>query len=50
MEADTEGECDLKRMLSTIGLQIASFVVEVLQTGLQIDTKIRREIVLKAQT
>ena len=46
MEADAEGEGELKRVLCAIGLQVAAVIEEVLQAGLNIETNVRREVVL----
>lgn len=50
METDAEWERNLQRMLCTIGLDATAIVEEVLQAGLQVNTKVRREVVLQAKT
>ena len=49
MEADAEGEGELKRVLCAIGLQVAAVIEEVLQAGLCIDAKVRNEVILDAK-
>ena len=48
MEAEADGQGDLERVLCTIGLDVATVIEEVLQVGLQVDTKMRREVVLQS--
>ncbi len=50
MEADAEWQGDAKAMLRAIALDAAAVVEEVLQAGLQIDAKMRREVVLQAES
>ena len=50
MEADAERQGDAKAMLRAIAFNAAAVVEEVLQAGLQIDAKMRREVVLQPDT
>lgn len=49
METDAEGQGDLKWMLCAIGLQVAAIIEEVLQARFDIESKVRRKVVLDAK-
>lgn len=49
MEADAEGQSNLKRMLCEIGIQVTTVIKEILQAGLDIETNVRREVVLQTE-
>lgn len=46
MEADSKWQRDLQRMLCAIGLDAAAVIEEVLEAGLQVDTKVGSDVVL----
>ena len=50
MEADAERQGNAKAMLRAIALYAAAVVEEVLQTWLQIEADMRRDVVLDANT
>ena len=50
MEADAERQGNAKAMLRAIALNAAAVVEEVLQTWLQIEADMRRDVVLDANT
>lgn len=50
MEADAKGQSDAEGMLSTIGLEVAAIVEEVLQAGLYVEAEVGGEVVLQTQT
>ena len=49
MEADAEGQGEFKRVLRTIGFEVAAVIEEILHAGFQIDAEIWREVVLCAE-
>ena len=50
MEADAEWQGEVKRMLSAVALNVATVVEEILQTRLYVETDVRRDVVLDANT
>ena len=50
MEADADRQGEVKRMLSAVALNVATVVEEILQTRLYVETDVRRDVVLDADT
>ena len=50
MEADAEWQGDAKAMLRAIALNVAAVIEEILQTWLYVETDVRRDVVLDADT
>ena len=50
MEAQTEGQGDAKRVFCTITLEVAIIIIEILQAGFHIDTKMWCKVVLNTET